>query len=122
MLMQHEIDYIADRLIEHILPHLAARLDGPIRATIREEMKRMTDQALIDLSAATDAIVAELNLVVTTLEADAAALAAALANSGAANDPALVALTAKLTAGTKAASDAMAQLTPVSPASAPAQA
>jgi hypothetical protein len=111
--LQHELDAIADRLFDHF----AARLDGPFRAIIREELK-MTDQAILDLTAADDAILAELAVVVTTVHDDAAALAAALANSGASNDPAIQAQVTRLTAGTQAAKDAMAALVPQSPAAA----
>ena len=113
--LEHELNAIADRLFDHF----AARLDGPIRAIIREELK-MTDQAILDLTAADDAILAELGVVVSTAHDDAVALAALLASSGASLDPAIQAQVTRLTAGTQAAKDAMAALTPQSPAAAPA--
>jgi hypothetical protein len=107
MLFQHEIDIIADRILEHI----AGRLVGTIRATIREEL-RMTDQAIVDLTTAVDGVVAELTTLVTDNQATAAALADALANSSASNDPAIAAQTKRLVDGTAAAAAAVAALTP----------
>lgn len=117
-LLQHEIDYIAERLNDKI----AERLDGTIRAILQKEMKRMTDQAVLDLTAATDAIVGELATVVTALQTEAKALAAALA--GQPNlDPAIEAQAARLVAGTTAAQAAVAALqAPASPLPSPAPA
>ena len=117
MLLDHEIDYIAGRLFLKF----ADRLEGSLRAMERE-IKRMTDQAVTDITQAVDDVLTELNTVVTTLETDAAALAAALANSASANDPALEALAARLNAGTKAAKDVLSTLVPASPASLPSPA
>lgn len=116
-LMQHEIDAIADRILDHV----SDRLVGIIRHTIREELK-MTDQAIADLTAATDQITAELALVVTDLQAEAKALAAALANAnsgGAVLDPAIEAQAQRLVTGANAAAAAVAalQAAPVTPAS-----
>lgn len=118
MLLEHEIEHIAERLFAKFTD----RLGDNLRAVIREEMKIMTDQAVQAVSDATDAIVAELGSVVGLLTTDAAALAAALAGSASASDPALLAIAGRLTAGTQAAKDAVAALTaaPVpSPAPAP---
>ena len=111
MLLDHEIDYIAGRLFLKF----ADRLEGSLRA-MEKEIKRMTDQAVTDITEAVDDVLTELNLVVTTLEADAAALAAALANSAAANDPALEALATRLKAGSAAAKTVLSTLVPASPA------
>lgn len=107
--LRHELDAIAD--------YIAARLDGTLRAIIREELK-MTDQAILDLTAADNAILAELSLVVSTVQTDAAALATLLASSGTSLDPAIEAQVAVLTAGTAAAVAAMAALVPQSPGAA----
>lgn len=105
MLLQHEVDYIAERLLDRI----ETRLIQMLRATMKEELA-MTDQAITDLTAADDAILGELTLVVTDLQDTAAKLAAALAASGATQDAAIEAQVARLTAGTKAASDALAAM------------
>jgi hypothetical protein len=110
-LLQHEIDIIADRILEHV----ADRLVRTIRATIREEMN-MTDQAILDLTKAVDDVVGELVTVVTDLQADAATLAAAVAASSTALDPAIAAQTQRLVDGTKAAAAAVAALTPAAAA------
>jgi hypothetical protein len=110
-LLQHEIDYIAKRILEHV----ADRLVGIIRATIREELQ-MTDQAIVDLTAAVDGVVAELTTLVTDNQAAAAALAAALAASPVSNDPAIAAQTQRLVDGTAAAAAAVAALTPATAA------
>src|ERR1700722_2810353 len=68
--LRHEINEFADLI--------AARLDGTIRAIIREELK-MTDQAILDLTAAVDSAVAQMGLAVTEMQSEANALAAALA-------------------------------------------
>jgi hypothetical protein len=117
MLLDHEIDYIAGRLFLKF----ADRLEGSLRA-MEKEIKRMTDQAVTDITEAVDDVLTELNLVVTTLEADAAALAAALANSASANDPALEALAGRLKAGSAAAKTVLSTLVPASPAVAPSPA
>lgn len=120
-LLQHEIDYIADRLLDHC----TARFDSIIRATIREEL-RMTDQAILDLTAAVDGVVAELTTLVTDNQTTAAALAAALAAVAAANgaalDPDIAAQTKRLVDGTAAAAAAVAALTPATAAVAAAAA
>jgi hypothetical protein len=111
-LLQHEVDYISDR----ILAHISEKLVGIIRETIKQEMKIMTDQAITDLTSATDAILAELALVVASTQNEATALAAALAAnaaaSGAGLDPAIEAQVARLVSGTKAAAAAVAALQP----------
>jgi hypothetical protein len=116
-LVQHEIDYIADR----ILAHVSERLVGVIRATIKKEMEIMTDQAIVALTEAEDAILAELALVVTDLSTDAKALADALAGSAASLDPLIAAQTKRLVDGTAAAVAAVAALSPpASPVPSPA--
>lgn len=107
MLLQHEIDFIADRILDHI----SGRLEKLVRSTIREELK-MTDQAVQDLTVAVNSAVAELGEAVTTIQSEANALAAALANSGATNDPAIEAQVARLNAATAAAAKAIAALSP----------
>lgn len=126
-LLQHEIDFIADRILNHV----SGRLVELVRSTIREELK-MTDQAILDLTAATNAVVTEVSALITEVQSEANALAAALANSGATNDPLIEAQVARLTTAATAAGTALAALQPpvtspspasvASPAPAPAPA
>lgn len=124
-LLDHEIDYIAERLArkigEHLALHITERLDGSLRA-MEKEIKRMTDQAVTDVSLAVDNVLGTLGSVVAALQTDAAALAAALANSGAANDVTLEALAKKLNDGAAAAAAVLSTVVPASPAPAPAAA
>jgi ABC-type transporter Mla subunit MlaD len=123
-LLQHEVDYIADRILEHV----AVRLVGEIRATIRREMKLMTDQAIANLNAASDDIISELALVVSVVIQESTALAAALAASPTALDPAIQAQADKLAQASKSAREAIAAIQPIvagatpAPAEAPASA
>jgi hypothetical protein len=109
VMVQDDIDYIAERLFRKT----AERLDGILRAIIHEEMK-MTDQAILDLTAATDAAVSALGAEVTALHDTGTKLAAALAANAAATGtplgPDIEVQVAKLTAGTKSALDAVAAL------------
>jgi len=106
-LLQHEIDAIADRILDHI----SGRLTELVRSTIREELK-MTDQAILDLTAATNSVVTEVAALITEVQSEANALAAALAASGATNDPAIEAQVARLTGAATAAGNALAALQP----------
>lgn len=118
-LLQHEIDFIADR----ILGRISVRLGGEIRAIIEKEMKRMIDQAITDLDAATDKIVAQLAIAVTTVQTEAKALADAIAASGASLDPEIEARAKRLSDAADAANAALAALQPpASPSPAPAPA
>lgn len=112
---RHEISAFAELI--------AARLDGSIRAIIREELQ-MTDQAILDLTASVDAAVAAMGSAVTEMQSEANALAAALAANGTTNDPAIEAQVLRLQAATKTVADAVKalQLTPppASPAPSPA--
>jgi hypothetical protein len=116
-LLQHEIDFIADRILQHI----SGRLVELVRSTIREEMK-MTDQAILDLTTAVNSVVAELETAVTSIQSEANALAAALASSGAALDPAIEAQVTRLNSAVAAAATAIAALQPptTSPGTSPA--
>jgi hypothetical protein len=106
-LLQHEIDFIADRILNHI----SGRLVELVRSTIREELK-MTDQAVVDLTQAVNSAVAELGEAVTVIQSEANALAAALNANGATNDPAIETQVKRLTDATAAAAKAIAALSP----------
>jgi hypothetical protein len=109
--LRHEINEFADLI--------AARLDGTIRAIIREELK-MTDQAILDLTAAVDSAVAQMGLAVTEMQSEANALAAALAANGATNDPAIEAQVTRLQNASQTVAKALAALQLTPPVSSPA--
>src|ERR1035437_3995351 len=98
-LLQHELNYIADCISDR----LSDRFLGKIRTTIREEMKIMTDQAVVDLAAATTGVLDEMARIVTALQADSQALAAAIAGSAVEVDAAIADQTKRLVDGAAAA-------------------
>lgn len=72
----------------------------------------MTDQAIQDLTVAVNSVVTELTEAVTVIQSEANALAAALANSGATNDPLIEAQVTRLNSAVAAAAAAIAALSP----------
>jgi hypothetical protein len=113
MLLDHEINV----LVERVAIKLAARLVRPIRAIIKLELQPMTD-AVADLTAATDAALAEIAALVSEVQKDVAALAAIPAD----NTAAIQTQVKRLQDGTAAAASAVAALQAPAPAPAPADA
>lgn len=116
MLLDHEIDTIVARISKET----AERLDGNLRAIIREEFKKMSDplvQAIADLTAATNAELAEVQL----LLGDVASGVTGISQAAAAGDAAAVEVQAKaLNDSVAAAQAAIAALqNPSPPAVAP---